>query len=104
MVTITEDTMRNALLMPKGNQSPLIRNSAQEINNTFMLMGESNYTFKDLIQGVVELALRLYTQCFTHGKVVRYMNSHRRLATMFTKALTSKYRLSLNFSELILIN
>ena len=56
--------------MPKGNQRLLIRNTAQEISDTFMLMGELNYTFKDLIQGVVELSLKLYTQHFNHGKAI----------------------------------
>ena len=67
-----------------------------------MLMGESNYTFMDMIQGVVELSLRPYMQHFTHGKAIKYTKPHQRLVAMFTKALTSKYRLSLNFAELIL--
>ena len=67
-VHITEETIRDALMVPIGNQSLLIKNSTQEINNTFMQMGESNFTFKYLIQGGVELPLRMYTQHFTHGK------------------------------------
>ena len=65
-------------------------------------MGESNFTFKDLIQGSVELPLRLYTQHFTHGKASRYTRPHRRIATMLTKAVNSRHRLSLNFAEVIL--
>ena len=49
-VTITKETIRDAPMMPIGSQSLLIRNLTQEINDTIMLMGESNYTFKDLIQ------------------------------------------------------
>ena len=98
IVTIMEETIKDALMMPIWNQSLLIRNSTQEINDTFMLMGESDYMFKDLLQGLMEFPLRVYTQHFTHGKVVRYTKPHRRLAAMFTKALTSKYRLSLNFA------
>ena len=67
-----------------------------------MQMGEANFTFKDLIQGSVELPLRLYTQHFTHGKASKYTRPHRRIAAMLTKAMTSRHRLSLNFAEVIL--
>ena len=60
-VCITDKTIRDTLMIPIGNQSLLIRNSTQEISDTFMQMGESNFTFKDLIQGSIELPLRLYT-------------------------------------------
>ena len=66
-------------------------------------MGESKFTFKDLIQGSVELPLSLYTQHFTHGKASRYTRPHRRIAAMLTKAVTSCHRLSLNFAEVILL-
>ena len=94
IVHITEETIRDALMVPTGNQSLLIRNSTQEINDTFMQMGELNFTFKDLIQGGVELSLRLYTQHFTHGKATRYTRLHRRIAAMFSKAITSRHRLN----------
>lgn len=45
--------------------------------------------------------MRLYTQHFQHGKAVRYTRPHRKLAMMFTKAVTSRQGLSLNFAELI---
>ena len=102
-VSISEETIRDALMIPIGNQSLMIRNSTQEITDTFMQMGESNFTFKDLIQGSVELPLRLYTQHFTHGKANRYTRPHRRIATMLTKAVNSRHRLSLNFAEVILL-
>ena len=35
-VHIIEETIRDALMIPIGNQSLLIRNSTQETNNTFM--------------------------------------------------------------------
>ena len=89
-------------MVPINNQSLLIKNSTQEINETFMQMGEANFTFKDLIQGSVELPLRLYTQYFTHGKASRYMRPHRRIVAMLTKAVTSRHRLSLNFAKVIL--
>ena len=49
IVNINEETIRDALMIPIGNQSLLIRNSPQETADTFMQMGESNFTFKDLI-------------------------------------------------------
>ena len=102
IVNINEETIRDALMIPIGNQSLMVRNSTQEITDTFMQMGESNFTFKDLIQGSVELPLRLYTQHFTHGKASRYTRPHRRIAAMLTKAVNSRHRLSLNFAEVIL--
>ena len=90
-VNITEETIRDALMIPIGNQSLMIRNSTQEITDTFMQMGESSFTFKDLIQGSVELPLRLYTQHFTHGKATRYTRPHRRIAAMLTKAVHSHH-------------
>ena len=101
-ISIIEETIRDALMIPIGNQSLMIRNSTQEITDTFMQMGESNFTFKDLIQGSVELPLKLYMQHFTHGKVSRYTRPHRRIAAMLTKAVTSRHRISLNFAEVIL--
>ena len=102
IVHINEETIRDALMIPIGNQSLMVRNSAAETTDTFMQLGESNFTFKDLIQGSVELPLRLYTQHFTHGKATRYTRPHRRIAAMLTKAVNSRHRLSLNFAEVIL--
>ena len=60
-VCITNETIRDALMIPIGNQSLLIKNSTQEISDIFMQMGEANFTFRDLIHGSVELSLKLYT-------------------------------------------
>ena len=102
IVHITKETIRDAWMILIGNQSLLIRNSTQEISNTLMHMGESSFTFKDLIQGGVELPLRIYTQHFTHGKAIKYTRPHRRIAAMLSKAITSRHRLSLSFAEVIL--
>ena len=102
IVHINEETIKDALMIPIGNQSLMVRNLSTETSHTFMQMGESNFTFKDLIQGSVELPLRLYTQHFTHGKATRYTRPHRRIAAMLTKAVHSRHRLSLNFAEVIL--
>ena len=47
--------------------------------------------------------MRIFTQHFTHGKVVRYTKPHRKVAAMFTKALGSRHNLNLRFTEVILL-
>ena len=84
MVNITEDMVRDALWVTKGNQRLMSRNSPQETSDTFILTGQLDYTFKDLIRREVELPLRVFTQHFQHGKAVRYTKPHRRIATIFT--------------------
>ena len=91
IVHIKEETIRDALMIPIGNQSLMVRNLSAKTSDTFMQMGESNFTFKDLIQGSVELPPRLYTQHFTHGKATRYTRPHRRIAAMLTKAVNSHH-------------
>ena len=40
-------------------------------------------------------------QHFTHGKAVRYTRPNRKLAAVFTKAVTSRFPVSANFAQLI---
>ena len=65
-ITINEELVRDALKVMKGDQSLMPRNSAHETSDTFILTGQSNYTFKDLIRREVELPLRVFMQHFTH--------------------------------------
>ena len=67
-VHITKETIKDALMIPIGNQSLLIRNSTQEINDTFIQMVESNFTFKDLIQGGVDVGVGLRKCTHTRHK------------------------------------
>ena len=88
-VVINEDIIRDALRVPKGNINLLTRNTQTETNETFMLLRHADYTDKDLIRIETDIPLRLYMQHFTHGKAVRYTRPNRKLAAVFTKAVTS---------------
>ena len=101
-IAITEELIKDALKVTKGDNSLLSRNTPQENNETFVLTGQSDYTFKDLVRKDIEFPLRIFTQHFTHGKAVRYTKPHRRVAAMFTKALGSRHNLNLRFTEIIL--
>ena len=101
-VTITEEIIRDALKVTRGDNSLISRNTPQENSETFVLTGQSDFTFKDLVRREIELPLRVYTQHFTHGKAPRYTKPHRRIATMFTRAHGSKFNLNLRFTEIIL--
>lgn len=100
-VNITEALIAEALKLPRGSLSLLTRNIAEETNATFMLLGAQDYTFKDLLHKEVELALRLFTQHFTHRKAVRYTRPHRRVAACFSEVPNSHQSWSLNFAERI---
>lgn len=71
-VHITEDMICEALKLPKGNQSLLSRNTSEETNATFLLIGSQEYTFRDLLHKDVEcnisrMARLLGTQSHTGG-------------------------------------
>ena len=83
--TLVQVHITEALKLPRGMSSLLTRNTSEETNATFLLLGAQDYTFKDLLHKEVELALRLFTQHFTHGKAVRYTRPHRRVAACFSK-------------------
>ena len=80
----------------------MVRNIDTETIKTFIQLGTSNFTFKDLIRPKIEWALRIFTQHFQHGKAVQYTKPHCKIAKMFTKAVTSRQALSLTYIELIL--
>ena len=60
-VHITEALVSEALKLLSENQSLLTRNTAEETNATFLLLGAQDYTFKDLLHKEVEFALHLFT-------------------------------------------
>ena len=60
-VRLTEEDVSQALLMPRGNINVTSKNTPEEINEMFLLLGGSDYTFKDLVQREMEVPPRFYT-------------------------------------------